>query len=528
MTSPLYDAARHWDAQTAFDFLVDDPRLETREGWDDPAVLLLLARVRPNATLWDALMHRARVRRLSPREIAAYVDRWRADHPDECPPDEAAPPADNHAVATPRTRERWPTLDDAALYGLVGDIVRTIDPYTEADPTATLLSVLVGAGNIVGPVPHARVQHDQHPTRLFVVQVGESSKGRKGTGWSTPRFLFSKSDEAWAASRIKSGLSSGEGLVFNVRDAFWKKEPVKEKGRTVDYQDVLVDDGERDKRLLIVEPEFSSTLTVMAREGNILSAVIRQAWDDGNLSPLTRNNPIQATGAHVSILGHITKQELLARLDNINMANGFGNRFLWALVKRSKLLPKGEAAPDHILNPLIQRLHQVFTFSRTVSLMTRDGDAEALWDAVYGPLSAERPGLLGALLSRAEAQVLRLSVIYALLDCSDTIRTEHLKAALGVWEYCEQSALSIFGDRLGDPMADRILEALRTAGPHGMTDNDIYELFGRHKSTHERASVDHTRCPFHKSCASIWPPGSAGFQPAPKAGGTPALPGNWQ
>lgn len=227
----------------------------------------------------------------------------------------------------------WPELDEAALHGLAGDIVRAIDPYTEAAPVVTLLNTLVIVGNIVNAGAHARVQHDPHPGRLFVVQVGLSSKGRKGLGWSTPRYLFSKVDPVWAEKRIKSGLSSGEGLIYNVRDALHKKEPVKEKGRVVDYQEVEVDAGEHDKRLLIIEPEFASVLTVMTREKNTLSAVIRQAWDGGNLSPLTRNNPMVATGAHISIIGHITKHELLVSLDDTSRANGFGNRFLWVLVK---------------------------------------------------------------------------------------------------------------------------------------------------------------------------------------------------
>jgi len=365
--------------------------------------------------------------------------------------------------------------------------VRAIDPYTEADPVATLLNTLAGVGNLLGPGPHARVQHDRHPGRLDVVEVGDSSKGRKGTGWSTPRHLLSQVDPLWAGSRIKSGLSSGEGLIYNVRDALWKREPIKDKGRIVDYQEVGADPGEADKRLLIVEPEFASALTVMARAGNILSEVVRQAWDDGNLSPLTRNNPMTATGAHISIIGHITRQELLARLDDTSKGNGFANRFLWALVRRSKLLPHGAAAPDDILQPLVERLTTVFTFARTVSELKRDDDANALWEAVYGTLSEGKPGLLGAIISRAEAQVLRLSVLYALLDCSATIRVDHLKAALAIWEYCEESARLIFGKRLGDPTADRILEALRTAGATGMTDNDIYELFGRNKSANDRA-----------------------------------------
>src|SRR5262249_2120710 len=117
--------------------------------------------------------------------------------------------------------------------------------------------------------------------------------------------------------------------------------------------------------------------------------------------------------------------------------------------------------------PLVEQLTTVFTFSRTLSELKRDAHANALWAAVYGPLSEGKPGLLGAIISRAEAQVLRLSVLYAVLDQPKVITVDHLKAALAIWEYCDASARIIFGNRLGDPTADRILEALRAAGPTG-------------------------------------------------------------
>lgn len=386
----------------------------------------------------------------------------------------------------------WPVLAEDALHGLAGDIVRVLDPYTEADPVATLLNVLTAFGNCINSTAHATVQHDRHPARLFVVQVGDTSKGRKGTGWSTPRYLLSLCDHDWTKDRVKSGLSSGEGLISHVRDAIHKKEAVKEHGRMIDYQDVCVDGGETDKRLLVIEPEFASTLAVASRDGSILSAVLRQAWDDGHLATLARNDAIRktaltATDAHISILAHVSKQELLARLDDTSKANGFANRFLWALVKRSKELPEGAAAPEEVLHSLAEQLSEVISFSRTVSEVKRDENAKALWAEIYHDLSEGKPGLLGAVLSRAEAQVLRLSLIYALLDMSKVIRVEHLRAALGVWEYCERSAVLIFGKRLGDPTADRILEALRNAMPAGMSDNDIHELFGKHKSANERA-----------------------------------------
>jgi hypothetical protein len=246
-------------------------------------------------------------------------------------------------------------LDPQALYGLAGDTVHTIAPYSESDAAALLLNTLAAFGSVTNCSAHAMVNHDEHPGRLFVVQVGPTAKGRKGTGWSPIKYLFSMIDGEWSRNRIKTGLSTGEGLIFNVRDPIYKTEPVREGKKIVDYQQVMVDPGEDDKRLLVIEPEFASTLTVMGREGNTLSAVMRQAWDDGELSPLTRNNPIKSTGAHVSIIGHITQQELLARMDNTSKANGFANRFLWAVVKRSKELPEGAEVPADKLQDLAEK-----------------------------------------------------------------------------------------------------------------------------------------------------------------------------
>src|SRR5207245_6802718 len=116
--------------------------------------------------------------------------------------------------------------------------------------------------------------------------------------------------------------------------------------------------------------------------------------------------------AHISISGHVTKDELLRHLDRTEMANGFANRFLWLCVKRSKLLPRGGAIGQVDFTPILNALSGAVNFARGVGEMTRDEDAWNLWVSVYPVLSEGGPGLLGAVLSRAEAQVTRLSCIY--------------------------------------------------------------------------------------------------------------------
>ena len=116
-------------------------------------------------------------------------------------------------------------------------------------------------------------------------------------------------------------------------------------------------------------------------------------------------------------------------------------------------------------------------------------EASELWGRIYSELSSDKGGLVGAVVARGEAQVVRLALIYALLDGADAIRLPHLKAALAVWQYCEDSARYIFGKGLGDGVADTILAALRQAGAAGMSRTDFFTLFGRNLSATKISSA---------------------------------------
>lgn len=163
------------------------------------------------------------------------------------------------------------------------------------------------------------------------------------------------------------------------------------------------------------------------------------------------------------------------------MANGFANRFIFLAVKRSKCLPNPKGVPAEQIGLLARRLRdRIEQAHKTAEAgpLQRDDEAERLWAEVYPSLSEGKPGLIGAVLGRAEAQVMRLALAYALLDGASCIQTPHLLAALALWDYCEQSARYIFGEATGDTVADRILEALRGQGV--MSETEIYrDLFQR-------------------------------------------------
>lgn len=384
-----------------------------------------------------------------------------------------------------RTAAVWPHgLRDEAYHGPVGELVRAIEPHSEADPAALLVQFLVGFGNVIGRRAHFMAEADRHFMNLFTVLVGRTSKGRKGVSFGQVLRVLEAVDAPWRDTRIMGGLASGEGLIWRVRDEIRETAPVREKGRVVGYEKVLSDAGETDKRLLVFEPEFARVLQVTERECNTLSAIVRQAWDSGNLCILTKTQAARSTEAHISVVGHITKHELNRLLTETAAGNGFANRFLWVCAQRSKLLPEGGALHTVDFVPMIQRLQAAAEFARGTQEMKRDEQARAIWRDVYPELSEGKPGLLGSVTSRAEAQVMRLACIYALLDCSAVVRAEHLIAALEVWRYCEDSARFVFGDALGDATADEIIRELRQH-PEGMTRNDIREHFSRNKSSRE-------------------------------------------
>jgi hypothetical protein len=394
---------------------------------------------------------------------------------------------------------RKPELRPEALYGLSGDIVKAIEAYSEADQVAILTNILAAFGNVVGPIPYARVEETRHHLNLFIAQIGQTAKGRKGTAWSTPRKMFRDVDPEWAEKQITGGLSSGEGVVYAVRDERYQTKPIREKNRIVGNEEVLVDKGADDKRLLLVEEEFSQALKVMSREGNILSPILRQAWDHGNLRSLTKNDPNRATGAHISIIAHVTRGELLRYLVETEQTNGFGNRFCWFLVSRSKCIAIPDGVPAEILHPLTERLRDAVDFSRRVGEMRRDEAAANEWCLIYPELSDGKPGLGGAIMARAESQVMRLSCIYALMDRSEVVRVEHQRAGLALWEYSEQSVKAIFGELSGDPNVDTAKEALKSKGTMTMT--ELHGLFGRNMP---KTEIDRVVAALIKmGCASV-------------------------
>ena len=373
-------------------------------------------------------------------------------------------------TVTPTARRL--VMAEEAYHGLVGDFVRTIEPHSESDPAALLIQFLTAIGNAIGRGPFYQIEGDRHFAKLNVVLVGATSGGRKGTSLNRVLQVMELADENWTQYRVQTGLASGEGLIHHVRDPASKLKDGKTE---------IVDPGVPDKRLLIDAQEFASVLAVMGKPGNTLSAVIRDAWGHKVLQTLGKTSPDKATGSHISVIGHITEPELRRMLTRTEMANGFANRFLFAKTQRSKKLANGgNLAPAELMR-LGESTKAVIEVAKGIGRVVMTPEAAGAWEAIYHNLDDDAGGMVGEVTARAAPQMIRIALIYAVLDDSVVIELAHLKAAAAVWEYCEESARQIFGGSLGDPVADAILAALRSA-PNGMSRDELGQLFHWNKS----------------------------------------------
>jgi hypothetical protein len=366
--------------------------------------------------------------------------------------------------------DEFPTADDAMFYGTAGAIVKAIAPHTEASPVALLVQFLACFGNAAGRHVHYLAEADKHFANLFVLIVGDTAKARKGVSWGHTARVYRAAAPAWLDLHTISGLSSGEGIVHALCDVAAPDIPVGDEGELL-----------RDKRLLAREGEFAGVLGQQKRDGNNLSMVLRDGWDGVPLGTFTKNSPERATDAHLSVIGHITQEELVKRMTSTDAVNGFANRFLYVSTKRAGLLPHGGDldAIERAVKPHLDALRAALEWAKTPRRLAHDKEAYDLWecDSVYKRLSTGHPGLFGAVTARAEAQVSRIALVHAMLDRSHAVTAAHLRAALALWQFCEDSARYIFGDKLGDSVADGILDALR-ATADGLTRTELYEQFG--------------------------------------------------
>ena len=363
-------------------------------------------------------------------------------------------------------------INEFPMHGLMGDIVEAIHPHTESSKEAILFSAIPSISCILGRERYALTSGAKQAPNEFTVLTGLTGSGRKGSALPHLTSLISMvEDPLWMKTNIKSGVSSGEGLITPIQDIEYDEDGEQLEGSV----------GSDDKRLLIVETEWGAVFQMMMRLGNTLSSMVRKAWDDGNLATMTRN-PRTVTDGHYNFLCHITPDEIRTYLNSLTAANGFANRYLYAYSHRDKFQDEGGGLPSW--GDIPARLSKVLEFSKTTRELKRTPEAKQAWKEIYPTISETIPGFVGALSGRAEAHAIRLQVLYATLDMSDYIDVPHIKASIEILRYSSDTTKWLFQDQTGNKEAEKILDGIKDRG--FMTKTMIHTEIFRNNSTAQK------------------------------------------
>lgn len=334
----------------------------------------------------------------------------------------------------------WPILDPLALHGVLGEAVREIGPFTEADPAAILATLVTLTGISIGGGPRVHAGLEPQPARLQLWIVGESALGRKGSSWGAARTIMETADAEMMDNRVLSGFGSGEALV-----------------------DAAADDASRDCRLVVLAREGGRLLSIMSRLGDTTSAVLRDSYDTDNLAVRSRAKTSVAKQAHIGIVVHITPADLVSQLSDTQIRNGVANRALFCASRRPHLIPRGRPVPPDV-SRIACDLGGAIARARGLVNVDFDEAAGAMWDEMYADFGVSAPTPeLADLEARGDMHCLRLAMIFALVDGTRLIGTVHLDAALALWRYCRDSARYLFGPDGANEAVRPLSEAGRAA-----------------------------------------------------------------
>lgn len=340
------------------------------------------------------------------------------------------------------THRNAPRPDPACLYGLVGDVARAGSNNTEANPFAIAAAMLVYLGVAVGRGPFMPIGDDWNHANLFMVHVGRSSRGRKGTAKKLIYRIDSAvnaMDESLVPQVHRGGLSTREGLALLIHDGY---KDGKNEVPAIE-----------DKRLLVVESEFANILHQSKRNGNTLSAALRDAFDGTSIRPAVKICPVGATDPHIGIIGDVTPSELRELMHTRELTNGFANRFIFFWAEGDKVLAFPQYTPNDVVETLAGRVAQVLKFAgadrhvdKDVMRMEFSPDAASLYAHLYkGELRDRSAGEhITGLLDRRAPVLLRLAMLFALTDQTNFIAVDHINAAMAWVRYWVDSVKFIF------------------------------------------------------------------------------------
>ncbi|MEZ8159104.1 DUF3987 domain-containing protein, partial [Vibrio splendidus] len=340
-----------------------------------------------------------------------------------------------------------PKLRSEGLRGVLGELAYDLADGTEAsiEFIASYIKLRIASSIPRGyfTMPYGAFTTEIRINAIYTLYSG----GGKGLAEKQSNALFKIANELLGNDQISEhsglplhsrvhtgGLSTGEGIAYELRD-----EAVTEKGE--------VQLGIEDKRLCVIESEFVNLLSMCHRSGSILSGTIRKLFDGDSIEPMTKTSRTCCKDPHVHIGAHITPDELLAKLDSVSISNGFANRFPIF----SGIQPVYQPIPKVIDNNLLiehgKKINSILAWChKDRKAVTMSECYEQLWNDKYSDLKqiGARGSIEQSLMSRAPHYASMYAMLFAAMDKTTIVTSQHLISALAWIDYWHESVRYIF------------------------------------------------------------------------------------
>ena len=383
--------------------------------------------------------------------------------------------------------EMPPSMDAAAFDSTLGKFILETDEFTEANKHARLLDMTVKAGNYFGRTAYVKIGDKRHYMNLFGVIVGRTGLGRKGETGSSSHAVFEYLPGDWQNGHVIPSISSGEGLIHRLKDAV----PMKPKKRRGMYPTPPEEDEITfeiiDKRCLLESEELDNLLVAASRDGSTVSSIVRQGFDGMPLGQLKANTDVRATKYHFSIIGHVTPQELEAKLLTKEVFNGFANRFIWCPTRREKTINLFRVSVEE--RDRISEIKELHARACAAELEAsadwlaslQDGDFDlAETEGIEIKFNQGASDLMASfnddfnvylektpfadLVVRGLVIVARMALLQAVLHRSETITARHIESAIAAWRFYQAGSEIIFAKMVRTDPLDALVEWIKAKG----------------------------------------------------------------
>ena len=377
-----------------------------------------------------------------------------------------------------------PIPGEEIFHGPLGDIVNILDPHTEADPIGVLMSLMTMYSVAIGPEPTVKVGNTNQKLVVWTILAGDSGIGRKGTATGDARLVVEKAVPHLfdRTSHFISAPNSGAGFVADLHNRALQNDWVEKKED--DDGEVHISGLLPGFPALMVVPEMAAVFRTN-KVDTTLSQNLREAWEGGSLSNVTKKESIVVDSPHIGIVGHITPTELETSLSESDSGGGTANRMLWIFVERSKRLKLGGNLSGEELEKAASMFKEAVDFASDFGgTVTLSQEAKNYWlDVVYDEideaiLSSETVKTFAA---RSIPYAYRLAALYALSCHRTEISVDDLDAAAGIIRYVVESinhitrnfknavkeqiiSLSDNGEVIPENLPDRLVRVLHRNG----------------------------------------------------------------